>query len=138
DLQGALDPLGVIGVQLRGARGINGGQLPVQRRPAEQCRLPIDGGAHLGIGGRQGGQTLQQYPKIQHGTPHQQGNAPAGCNVRHQGDGVGGKVGGGIGLGRIPYVDQVMGCPGQKGGVGLGAADVHAPVDQGGVDADDL
>ena len=45
---------------------------------------------------------------------------------------------GGIRVRRIDDVDQMMRDPRTRRGVGLRGSDVHAPVDLGGIDADDL
>ena len=48
------------------------------------------------------------------------------------------KLRGGVTLGGFDDIDQVMRRDGQRGGIGLGGADIHVAIHQRGIDADDF
>src|SRR5690606_38384380 len=78
----------------------------------------------------------QQRLVIEHGAADQQRNAPALQDVVDQSARVNTETRGGIGLGRIEDIHQVVRVTAQRLGVRLGGTDIHAPVDQCRVDTD--
>ena len=56
----------------------------------------------------------------------------------HSGVGVGNEAGRGVGIGRFHDVHQSVRIARQHIGRRLGGADVQAPIDHGGIDADDV
>ncbi len=137
-LQAATDALAIGRRDARRRCGIDTGQLGVQRRPAARGGLVFDRQSELRIGGRQRRQAPFQCAKVQEGAADQQRHVAAGLDLRDQALRVVAKFARRVGLVRIANVDQVVRHGGARGGVGLGGADVHAPVHLAGVHADDL
>ena len=100
--------------------------------------LSLDPGAYGRIGAGQIRQPLAQRPRVHHGPTHHQGQAAAPGDVGNGGGGVAQEIGGGIGVGGVAQVDQVMGNLRTLCGAGLGRANIESAVDLRGIDGDDL
>jgi len=137
-LQRTLNALAVAGGQARGRHWVHTRQLGMQGRPALLGRLGFDLGAHLGVGGGHVVNAIKQGLEVQHGAAHQQWQCAARADLGDEPGGVLHKLGGAVGLQRIADVDEVVRHGGALVGRGLGGANVHAPVHQGRVHADDL
>ena len=138
DFERALDALRVGRRQARGGGRVDAGKLGMQRRPAARGGLGIDARAHPGIGLGHGVQAFAQGLEVQHRAADQQGQVSALRDLVDEPPRVGHEARRGIGLRRIEDVDQVVRHLGALGSAGLGGADVHAAVDEGRIDADDL
>ncbi len=137
-LQRTLDALAVTGCQA-GSRGrVYQGQFGMQRGPALLGGLRFQLRAHVGVGGGHVVNAVEQRLEVQHGAAHQQRQRAARADLGHQPGGVLHKLGRAVGLQRVADVDEVVRHGGKLVGRGLGGADVHAAVDQGRIDADDL
>jgi len=90
------------------------------------------------VGLRQLGQAVEQGLEVEHGATCEDGQAAPGMNGLDQVQGRLAEGGGGPGLAGFEDVDEMMGNAAPFLGRGLGGADVHAAIDQGGIDADDL
>ena len=134
----ALDPLRVGRREARGRRGIHPGELCMQRGPPLASGSRVEPCAHAGIGPRQRAQALGQRLEVEHRPAGHDRHPAAGANRRDRREGVVAEPRRGVGLGRVDDVDQVMGDARAGRRVGFRRADVHAPVDLRGVDADDL
>ncbi len=132
------DALRVAGMNAFRRHRVEPGQTGVQGFAAPLGQLQRQPGAHRRIGGRQFRQTPFQRPKIKHGSPDQQGNSPRHFNFPDLAPGILSKTAGRIGLRRIEDIDQPMRDEAPGFQIGLGGADIHLPINQGRIHADDF
>ena len=97
-LQGALQPLGVVGLQSGGADGVYQRQLRMHGRPAQVRGFLLQGRADGRIGTRHVVQPFKQCLEVQHGTADQQRRFAARGDLGHQARGVSRKFGGRVGM----------------------------------------
>ena len=83
-------------------------------------------------------QAFHKGLEVQHGATHQQRQFAARSDVCHQAPRIDGKFSRAVGVQRVADVDQMVRHRCQLFCRGFGCANVHAAVNQGGVDADDL
>jgi hypothetical protein len=106
---------------------------------ALRTRVPRgEGLTNRGIGRGHGVQAVAQRLEVQHGAAHQQRQAATTTDLGGQSGGIGRETRCGVDLRRLDEIDQVVRYGGPFSGTGFGRADVHAAVDEGRVDADDL
>ncbi|MNU45148.1 hypothetical protein D3C71_339860 [compost metagenome] len=138
DFQRAADALRVLRRQARGRDGILLRQARMHGGPADGGRVFFQLGAQHGIGTGQIVEAIGQAFKIQHGAADEQRQLAACRDFAHQAQGVVAELRDGIGVQRVDDVDQMMRYLGQFFLRRFGRADVHAAVDEGGIDGDDL
>ena len=138
NFQRALDALRVVGCQPLGRERVDTHQLVIQRGQALLARLRVECCAHGRVGCGQRVQAVAQGFEVQHGAAHQQGVVAARVDLANQAFGVGDKTRGRIRFSGLDDVEKVVRHGRALGGARFGRADVHAAVDLGGVDADDL
>ena len=138
NLQRTRDSLRVSGGQSRCRHGVYRRQLCVQRRPAQGLCFSCNGGADGGVGARHVVQAVKQGLEVKHGAPDQQRQSAPGMNLMDELTCIRHELGRAVGLQRVADIDQVVRHTGQLCRRGFGGANVHAPVHQGGVNADDL
>ncbi len=137
-LEGALDALGVVGVEPRRRLRVHARELRVQRGPAPPPRRLLELGADRRIGGRQRRQPAHQRALVEHRSAHEERNAPARGDLAGHAQRVGAEASRRVRLGGLDDVDEMVRDGGPRGRVGLGRADVHAAIDERRVDAHDL
>ena len=137
-LQRALDTLAVGGRQACGGYRVHGGEFGMHRRPSFGGSLGFQHCAHRRVGRWHVIQAIEQGLEVQHGAAHQQWRFAPLPDVGDQGLRVTHELGGTVGLQWVTNINQVVGHGGQFLWAGFGSANVHAAVDQGGVDTDDL
>jgi hypothetical protein len=137
-LERSLDALAVPGCDARGRDRIEGRQLRMQSGPAKGPRTLVELCAQDGRRLGQARKSREQGAQIEHRAAHQQGHAPARVDRLDRDPGVGDEASGGVALGRLTDVHQVVGNQRPQRGGGLGGADVQAPVHQRGIHTDDL
>src|SRR5271165_2269710 len=138
DLERALDALRIVAVNSRGGRRINLRQGSMNGVPAVGGRGGIDVGTNLHISLRQIRNAGGEGMEIEHRAADQQGQAATRPNILHRRECIADEFPGGILLSRIANINQMMGMAGAQQGGRLGRADIHAAVDERGIDADDL
>ena len=100
----------------------------MQRRPAALARLGVDGGAHFGIGLRQGVEPADQRPVVEHRAADDQRDLASRQNFSDRPDRLLAPAARGIAAVRIDDIDQVMRHGRALGGARLGGADVEAAI----------
>ena len=138
DFERALHALRVAGGQSSGRGRVDARELGMQSRPAVLRGLRFELCAQRRIGRRQFVHAERQRAVVEHGAADQQRRMSARAYGLDRGQRVGAEATGGIALGGLDQVDQVMRHARPLGRVRLGRADVHAAVDLSGIDADDL
>ena len=108
DFERALDALRVVRREPRGRLRIDGGEPRMQRGPAVACGIGVERGAHVGIGGGKIVETLRQRLVVQHRAADQQRHIPPRDDLSDQPQRIRAKLRGGISLGGIDDVDQMM------------------------------
>ena len=101
-------------------------------------RLPGQVSAQRRIGLRQGRKAQFQRPEIQAGSTNQQRYAALRMDPFDLQQGIRAKLGGGIGLGRVADVDEPVRETLQGRRIGLRRTDIHAAIDEGRVDTDQV
>ncbi len=81
---------------------------------------------------------MQQGAEIEHGAAHQQGPVAAGADFSDQAPRIGSEARGRIGLGRIDQIEQMVRHPRPRRNIRFCRAYIHASIDLGRIDADDL
>ena len=137
-LQGALYALRVVGVNAYGGRWIDASQFRVQKSPAMPGCFILDLTPNGLVGRWQAGQAMYQAMEIQHGASRKDGQPAPPGDVLHQAQRIPLKSAGGVALGRIEDVYQMMRNALALLQGGFGRADVHPLENQCGIDADDL
>ena len=133
-----MDALAVVGGQACGGERVNLRQLGMQRGPTCGLATGFKAGTHGGVGTRQIVNAVQQCLEVQHGATHEQRRSTPRLDFTHKAFRIGHKLGGAVSLQRVTDIDQVVRHQGKLLRSGLGGADVHAPVHQGGIDADEF
>ncbi len=110
----------------------------MHRGPAYVGGHRVDHPARVRVCLRQDREPFAEGLEVQHGAAHEQGHTAGGDDVVDALPGVLRKARGGVRLRRVEDVDEVMRHPQAHGGIGLGGADVHVPVDERRVETDDL
>ena len=107
-------------------------------RPAMALCLLFQLAAQGGFGFGQFAQSFEQGLEVQHGAAGQQRQVAALLDPGDQLLCIACKLCGTVALAGIDDVDQVVWNRRQLFGGGFGRSNVHAPVDQSGIDADDF
>ena len=110
----------------------------MESRPPKPCGAGIELRAKLRGGGRKLGQAMEERSEVQHGATHQERDLLPGVDRTDAGEGILYEAPGGVALGRLADVDEVMRDALPQLARGLCGPDVEAAVDLRGVDADDL
>ena len=110
----------------------------MQRGPAFGARPGFNFGANGGVGAGHVVQPVKQCLEVQHGAAHQQRQLAASVDVGDEPRSVSCKFSRAVGMQRVADIDQVVRHAGQLSRRRLGRADVHAPVHQRRIDADDF
>ena len=110
----------------------------MQGRPAVGGGFKRQGRAHGRVSLGHVVQAVEQGFEVQHGAADQQRQFAARANVFNQLLCVLYKFSSAVSFERVANVNQVMFDRGQLGGARLGRANVHAPVHQRRIDADDF
>ena len=130
---------GVVGVNARRGLRVEASQLahaaPASRRCAARASMRC---TQLRRRRRQRRDAPQQRPQVQHGAADQQRHAPRALDLAMQRSASATKRPGGIAFRRLADVDEVVRHARAQLARGLRGADVHAAIDQRGVDAHDL
>jgi hypothetical protein len=135
-LERTLDALRVVGLDARGARGIDRGELGVQGGPADAHGAGLALGAETRLRGRQVRERVRRA-EIEHRAAGQR-NAPARVDLVDEAQRLGAETPRRVGLGGIDHVDQVVRHARALVDVRLRGPHVHAAVDLRRVDAHDL
>ncbi|CAM2152120.1 hypothetical protein PT2222_270122 [Paraburkholderia tropica] len=138
DFERALDALRVVRREARGRGRIDLREARVQRGPAVAGGLGVELRAHGGIGARQIVQTLCERLVVEHRAAHEQRHVAPRDDLARYAQRVGAKVGGGIGIGRIDDIDQMMRRRRAFFRARFRGADIHLAIDERRIDADDL
>ena len=136
--QRPLDALAVGRLQTVCGGGIGRLQTAVERGKAVRRLLRLQLRPHRRIGGGQIVQPARQRVEIHHRATDNQRQPPARGNLAAQTQAVRRKLRRAVRLQRRDNVDQMVRHGGQLGGRRLGRADVHAFIDQRGIEADDF
>ena len=131
-LQCPPDALGMPGVDSPRGIGVHLREAGMQPGPAVDRRLRLDLTADVHIRRWHICEPLEESPEIEHGAPHQQRDSAPAVDLAHQAVGIRCKIRRRVGIGGVPYINQVMRV------IGLGTADIQPPVNQGRIHADQL
>ena len=134
----ALDALRVVRREARGGARIDGREPRVQRGPAVAGGVGIERRAHFLIRGGQIVQALGQGLEIQHRAADEQRHVAPRIDFTDKPQRVGAEIGGGIGVGGVDDVDQMMRRERAFAGGRLRGADIHAAIHQRRIDAHDF
>ncbi|MNZ73634.1 hypothetical protein D3C78_920520 [compost metagenome] len=138
DLQRTDQALRVVGVDACGRLRVHFGELAVQLGQTQRLRPGLEFGTHRSVSRRHVRQAIDQCLVVEHGATDQQRDFAARGDFGHGLKGIGAKLRSRVALGRVANIDKTMWMGSQYLLGGLGAADVHAAVDEGRVDADQL
>ena len=136
--QCAFDALAVAGLEAVGGSGVGLLQLGIEVQQAVLLFLLLQLAADLRIGGRQAVEAIDEGVVIHHGAAHNQRQAAARVDFAAQAQAVIQKIGHAVALRRVDDVDEVVRYGSALGRSGLSGADVHAAVNQRGIEADDF
>ncbi len=138
DFQRPYQPLPVVRMQTSGRLRIHGLKLAIERVPSFGVKAALQLASHSLIRLRHGRHPLAQHVVIQHGAAHQNGHPALAADALNQCTRIGRKFSGRVGFGGVADINEVVGRPPQRGRIRLGGTNVHAPVHQGRIDADQL
>ena len=138
DFQRAADALRVLRRQARGRDGVLLRQTRMHGGPADGGRIHFQLGAQGRIGAGQVVEAIGQALEVQHGAADQQRQLAACGDLAHQAQRIVAELRHGIRIERVDDVDQMMRYLGQFFLRRLGRANIHAPVNEGGIDGNDL
>ena len=136
--QCAFDALAVAGLEPGGGGGVGLLQLGIEVRQAVLLFLLLQLAADFRIGGGQAVEAVDEGVVVHHGAAHNQRQAATRADFAAQAQAVSQKIGHAVALRRVDDVDEMVWYGGAFGRSGLGGADVHAAVNQRGIEADDF
>jgi hypothetical protein len=124
DFERAGDAGGVGGVKRGGALGVFAGE-----RGMGKVHQGADGGANVGVYGRDGGDPVEQGADIEAGSAHEDGQGALFVGLFDFGAGGLCPVGGGTGCGAVPGAEQAVGHALHLGLARAGAQDGKVGID---------
>ena len=113
-------------------------QLAVQCRPALGSGFSIDGFPDARVGPRQSRHSAGERAEVHHRATNEKRYTPGVMDLRYRGGCIPHEVPGGVTVFRLADIKEPMRVAPQGLLVWFGRTDVHPPVDQRGIDADDV
>ena len=136
DFQRALDPLAVVGASRAAVMGSSVASSACSAgQPSRRRALPV---RRVAPGRPAAGRPARRAAPVHHGAAGQQRHAAARADLVDQAQRVGAEFGRRVRLRGVQDVQQMLRHARLLGGRGFGGADVHASVDRGRIDVDDL